>query len=202
MPNLITKVENDIKHWWTFLVAGVLLIIMGILVYAFPIIFYVSLSWIMGTLISVEGIIHVFFAVENRKKLHSWGWMLTTGCLELLLGCILFFYPGVTIVTVPLLVGFWLIIRGISLVSYSIDLKKHHADTWGWLLTGGILTLLFALLMIFNPLIGALFIVLWTGIGFIIAGIFNIMLAFHFRKFSDEISPDIIAAEDTAKKVL
>jgi uncharacterized membrane protein HdeD (DUF308 family) len=99
-------------------------------------------------------------------------------------------------------VGIWLVIRGAALISYSIDLRKHHADSWGWLLTGGILTLLFALLIIFNPLIGALFIVLWAGIGFIIAGIFNILLAFHFRKFSTDISPDMTIAEDTAKKVL
>ncbi len=202
MPNLITKVEDDIKHWWTFLAAGILLIIMGILVYIFPVIFYVSLSWILGAFITLEGLIHVIFAATNRKKMHSWGWMLTSGLLEIFLGSILFFYPGVTIVTIPLLVGLWLIIRGISLISYSIDLKKHHADTWGWLLAGGIMTLLFALLIIYNPLIGALFIVLWAGIGFIIAGIFNIMLAFHFRKFSTEISPDITAAEDTMKKVL
>jgi uncharacterized membrane protein HdeD (DUF308 family) len=202
MTNLITKIENDIKHWWTFLIAGVLLIVMGILVYIFPVIFYLNLGWFIGAVISVEGIIHVIFAISNHKKLPSWGWGLTTGMMELFLGSILFFYPGITIITIPLIVGFWLVIRGVSLISYSIDLKKHHADTWGWLLAGGIMTLVFALMIIYNPLMGAFFLVIWTGLGFIIAGIFNIILAFHFKKFTNEISPDITTAEETIKKVL
>jgi len=202
MANLITKVENDIKHWWTFLAAGILLIIMGILVYVYPIVFYLSLSWIIGGLIAIEGLIHITFAVANRKKLSNWWVGFITGMVELLLGGVLFFYPGITIVTVPLIVGVWLIIRAASLIRYSLDLRKHHVDTWSWVLIGGIMTFVFALMIIFDPIVGALFLVLWIGLGFIIAGLFNILLAFHFRKFSNEISPDIIIAEDTVKKVL
>jgi uncharacterized membrane protein HdeD (DUF308 family) len=50
-----------------------------------------------------------------------------------------------------------------------------------WMIAGGILMILFALLIIFNPAIGAMTIVLWTAFAFIITGIFNSLLAFSLR---------------------
>jgi uncharacterized membrane protein HdeD (DUF308 family) len=52
------------------------------------------------------------------------------------------------------------------------------------LLVGGVLTILFALLILFNPVFGSMTIIIWVAIAFIITGFSNMMLGFRLRRIS------------------
>jgi len=57
-----------------------------------------------------------------------------------------------------------------------------------WMVLAGFITILFALLIIFNPAFGAMTIILWTAAAFIAIGIFNGMLAFRLKAANDVLT--------------
>jgi uncharacterized membrane protein HdeD (DUF308 family) len=70
---------------------------------------------------------------------------------------------------------------GINFIGQSSILSAKKQKSWGWVLTGGILTLLFAFLIIFHPLFGILDLIFWTGLAFIFGGISAIIYAFALK---------------------
>jgi uncharacterized membrane protein HdeD (DUF308 family) len=184
--------KSSIKYWWALLLSGVLLFGAGCLILRYPVSSYVSISIAFGLLMIVFGIAHISFARANRKALAGWEWQLFIGIVDVLLGMILTFYPGITVTVLPFLLGFWFFIRGISLVSYAITLRQFTIGGWGWLLTGGILTLLFASFIIYDPLFGFFTIVVWTAFAFMATGIFNILFALRIKRKKDDIQSIIL----------
>ena len=74
------------------------------------------------------------------------------------------------------IVGLYFLFRGISLLSYS----HFRGRSWP-LILGGAITALFGLFIIFNAVFGAITIIVFTAIAFIIMGVFNVWLGLHAR---------------------
>jgi uncharacterized membrane protein HdeD (DUF308 family) len=73
-------------------------------------------------------------------------------------------------------VGIYFLVRGFSMISFS------HLTGRNWMLTvGGALIVLFGLMIIFNAVFGAVTIVIFTALAFIVTGIFNVMLGVKLK---------------------
>ena len=112
----------------------------------------------------------------------NWGAYLVGGILDVVVGFILLSYPGITLVVFSLFIGFWLMFRGFSTISTSLALKKEGATDWIWILLLGILVIIFALMSIVNPLIGASYLVFTLAFAIFLLGIANIFLSLQLRK--------------------
>jgi uncharacterized membrane protein HdeD (DUF308 family) len=172
---------NPLRYSWVFLFTGVLLIAAGILAFYDPLLTGRALGIAFGVLIIILGISHMLFAFVNRHLPH-WLWHVVTGFLDLVIGAFLLPYPDIAIVVLPFLLGFWFLVRGISLVFYAFALKRFAAIGWGWLFAGGIFIAVFALFVLWFPAAGFRTIVAWTGAGLIITGIANILLAMRLKE--------------------
>jgi len=170
------SVDRSIRHWWVFLIRGLLFILLGIYMMANPASGFVALGFVFGLVILIAGIVELFHVVREPRATNR-GWHLFLGIVDIILGLVLMSHVAVGVTILRLIVGIWFIVRGFSLISFS------RATGNSWLLTiGGALTLLFGLLIIFNPVFGAMTIILWIAIAFIITGFFNMMLGFRMRK--------------------
>lgn len=92
-----------------------------------------------------------------------------------------------------LYVGFVILFRSISTVSFALDVKRYGSPNWGWLLALGILGALFAIILIWNPVLAGMTIVFWTGLAFLLSGIFSIFFSMQVRKLhkhSEKISSE------------
>jgi uncharacterized membrane protein HdeD (DUF308 family) len=99
------------------------------------------------------------------------------GLIDIILGIILMSHISASVTVLRIIVGIWFLFRGISLLGFSGILGKS------WILAlGGVLTILFGLLVLFNPVFGSMTIILWIAFAFILTGIFNILLAFSLRR--------------------
>jgi uncharacterized membrane protein HdeD (DUF308 family) len=184
--------KNDIKYWWTFLLTGLLLLIAGFVILLYPVSSYISIAFFVSLLLIVLGIGYISFAVANKKFLPYWGWHLFIGVLDVIWGIILFVYPHITMTVLPFMVGFLFLLRAVSLISYAFTLRRVTGSGWGWLLAGGILTLLFAFFIIYYPFFGVFTVIIWTASAFMIAGIFNMVLAFRLKREKADIQPVIV----------
>lgn len=182
MANTFKQIVKTIKNWWLFLIAGIILIIGAVFVIRTPLESYVGLAWLFSILVLVNGISYTFFSVSNHKELEGWGWYLAGGIFEILLGFVLIYYPEISIITLPFVVGFWLLFRGVSIIASSLDLKDYGILDWGWLMLFGVFLTAIAFFMILNPLFGAFNVVYLTFLALLFLGVSHILLAFKLKK--------------------
>ena len=74
-----------------------------------------------------------------------------------------------------------LMFRGFSSTGYSIDLKRYGTRDWGWYMAFGILAIICALIILWQPAVGALYVVYMISFTFFIIGLFRVMLSFELR---------------------
>lgn len=172
---------NPYKYWYLPLITGIIFIISGIYIFRTPLASYLTLSMLFAAIFFVTGIMEVVNAFSNRQY-PNWGWSLAGGIVDLILGIMLISSPALSATILPLYVGITILFRSIMGIGSSLALKKVGIKSWATVMIFSILGLLFAILMIANPVFGGLTIVYYTAISFIMIGIFQIMLALGLKK--------------------
>jgi uncharacterized membrane protein HdeD (DUF308 family) len=164
-------------HWWALALRGFAAVLFGLLTFLVPGITLVTLVLLFGIYALVDGMFHViaFFRVAS----HHWA-LLIEGVIGIIAGILTFAWPAMTALVLLYLIAFWAMFTGIFEIIAGIRLRKAIANEWMLLLMGA-LSLLFGVLILFAPGIGALAIVLWIGAYALIFGIVMIALAFRLR---------------------
>lgn len=182
------KLLQTVKNWYLILILGIILILVGIWVFSTPVLSYATLSMLFATAFLVTGILEIVYAISNSKEMESWGWSLISGIIDLLIGILLITLPATAMLFLAFYVGFGILFRSIMAIGQSINLKRWHIEGWGYLLTIGILGLIFSFILIWNPVFAGLTIVFYTGMSFVMIGIFQVFLSFKLRKLKKMIS--------------
>jgi uncharacterized membrane protein HdeD (DUF308 family) len=182
--------ENQIKgiarNWYWGLVMGILFIAVGVWVFMTPVSSYAALSIFFAVTFLITGIMEISFAVSGRKYVQGWGWSLAGGIVDTLVGLLLVSTPTFTMTMLPFYVGFALLFRSSLAIGLSIDLSRLRVPDWGWLLFIGIVGVILAFIMIWNPVFAGLTIVAYTAMAFLSIGIFQVYLSFRLKKLNKE----------------
>jgi len=168
-------VDRSLRHWWVFLIRGVLFILVGIYMIASPAVTFEALGVMFGLIILLAGFAELFHVVRERSATNR-GWHLMLGLIDVILGLFLMAHFIASVTILRILIGLWFLFKGISLISFS-----RWAGRARFLTIGGIFSVIFALLIIFKPTFGDMTIILWTAIAFIITGFFNVLLGFRMK---------------------
>lgn len=199
--NVLSDVKSTIKYWWIYLIVGILFIAGGIYIFSDPGISYISLSFFFSIMILIDGIGGIIFSISNRENMEGWGWQLAGGIISTLIGGSLVMQPELSLIVLPVFVGFWILLKGAFIVGTSFDLKKLGSDGWGWILLLGIMTLLLGLLMIINPVVGATMVLTFTAIAFFTMGAAVIFVALKLRKIKVGIEHIKDSGKDKLKEL-
>ena len=179
---ILDSAKKSIKNWWISILVGILYILAGVWVMRTPLESYISLSIIFSVFIFISGIFQIVFSISNKDEMKGWGWYLTGGILDLIIGILLITHPLMTMAILPLYIGFWLLFQSILSIGLSFQLKSAGVPRWGWLLFWSIVTLLFSFLLLANPIFAGLSIVYMTAFALITAGIFRIFLGIDLKR--------------------
>jgi len=100
------------------LISGILGIVVGFLLLRWPFPGTLSLTAVLIAFLLIEGVATIFYALEHRRSLFGhWGWLLTSGVVDVILAVILFLsLPGAALWALGLLVGINLIFGGWALI--------------------------------------------------------------------------------------
>lgn len=183
--NFLKLAMNSVKHWYLPLITGLIFIGVGLYAFAQPAGSYVALAFVFSISFIIAGIMDIIFAVSNREELEGWGWDLALGLMTLLVGIVLIRHPEISMLTLPLFVGFTVLFRSAMAIGNSLELKKYYINEWGTLMAIGILGMIFSFILIFNPVLAGLSIVIWTGLAFIFIGAYSIYLSLRLKKVHD-----------------
>jgi uncharacterized membrane protein HdeD (DUF308 family) len=101
---------------WSLLTA-VLAIVLGLVLILRPIAGVLTLTIWLIVFFIIEGIAAIFLAIEHRRHLPSWGWVLLSGLVDLLLAYLIWDgWPSSAAWAIGLLVGINMVFVGLSLV--------------------------------------------------------------------------------------
>jgi uncharacterized membrane protein HdeD (DUF308 family) len=101
---------------WSFL-AAVLAIVLGVVLIARPLAGVLTLTMVLVAFFIIEGIFSIIGAIEHRQHLRSWGWVLFSGIIDLLLAYLIWAgWPSSASWAIGLLVGINMLFLGLSLV--------------------------------------------------------------------------------------
>lgn len=160
-----------IRNPGLYLFRGVVLLLLGILALLMPGMTFATLVFLFGVYMLVDGIFYIIKATESRKTTSGSGWYLFMGIVSVIAGIIGFIDPFAAGTALVFLFGFWIMLAGITAVTTAINLRKSIGGE-GWYIAAGVITVIFSLLIVFNPLAGAITLALFFGLNALANGIF------------------------------
>jgi uncharacterized membrane protein HdeD (DUF308 family) len=108
------------------LVSAVVAIGAGVVLLLWPISGSLSLTFVLIAFFIVEGVVTIMYAIEHRNQQSSrWGWMLTSGVVDLILAGLIFAQlPSSAFWALGLLVGINLVFGGAALIAMALAARN------------------------------------------------------------------------------
>jgi uncharacterized membrane protein HdeD (DUF308 family) len=101
---------------WSLLAAA-LSVVLGLILIFHPLAGVLTLTMVLVAFFIIEGIASIVAAIEHRQHLRSWGWVLFSGIIDLLLAYLIWQgWPSSASWAIGLLVGINMLFLGLSLV--------------------------------------------------------------------------------------
>jgi uncharacterized membrane protein HdeD (DUF308 family) len=170
------------RKWWVLLIHGVCAIIFGILAFIWPGITLFALVTLFGIYCLIDGITAIGVAFAPRATGKVWWQMLFVGILAIIAGVTAFFWPGITAVSLLLIIAFWAIARGVMEIVAAVELRKLIAHEW-LLALAGVASIAFGAILIARPDVGALTVAWIIGAYALAYGIILVALSLRTRRF-------------------
>ena len=186
------------KSWWVVVLRGVLLIIFALFAFFNPLLTAASLAMWFAFLIIADGFFTLFSLFSDWKGNDNKWLFLAEGAISIIFGLLLFRMPGVTLLLVSFIISFWFIFVGISRIAMAIQLRKK-IEGEGWLIAGGILSVVFGLIIFAQPALGIGFSMFILGFAALLVGIALLVIGFKLRKGQDWVKDKKAEIKDRLK---
>jgi uncharacterized membrane protein HdeD (DUF308 family) len=169
------------RNWWALLIRGIAAVIFGVLAFAWPGATIFAIVILFGAYALVDGIFAVVAALRAAQAHERWWPLLLEGIVGIAIAAITYFEPHVTAIALYFTIAAWAFLTGILEIAAAVQLRKQITNEL-WLILGGVASLLFAALMIWKPLTGAIAIVYVIGAYALLFGFMMIGLSLRLRK--------------------
>ena len=177
--------EKISRNWWLYAVRGVVAIIFGFVAFARPEQALQALVLVFGAYALADGIFAMFAGIASYPFFDRWWAVLLEGLAGVVIGLLTFFWPNITTLVLLYFIGAWAIITGIFEIVAAIQLRRVITGEW-MLILGGLLSIVFGVLMFVFPVAGAVSVVWVIGIYAIVFGISEIIFAFRLNSLRRE----------------
>lgn len=168
------------NNWIMFVLNGLIAILFGLLIIFINEAMIVKLTLYFGLLILVGGAILLIVALRNMRQEKPHALLLAEAIAAILIGAIIAFYPQQSLKIFLVLVGIWATIIGLMQIIMAVQMKnkvKNHS-----LFTiNGVITLVFGLLLFFNPMGAIKALMILIGLLALVAGVLLIYLGFQVK---------------------
>ena len=168
------------QNWWLAVLRGVAAIIFGILAFVWPGITLLTLVLFWGAFALVDGVLAIVAAVKGGNPMPRW-WLAIVGLAGIIAGALTFLMPGLTALVLVTFIAVWAIVLGVMEIYGAIKLRKEIDGEW-FLILNGLLSVVFGILLLWRPGIGALALVWIIGGYAIIVGIIFVAFGFKLKK--------------------
>lgn len=112
------------KRWWIMLLSGLLGIAIGLLTFIWPNITGIVLLYLIASWAVVMGIMDIIVAIQLRKEISNEWMLLVDGGFSVIIGFMLFLFPGASALALVWLIGVFAIFLGIIFIFLAFRLRN------------------------------------------------------------------------------
>jgi uncharacterized membrane protein HdeD (DUF308 family) len=168
------------------IVWGVLLIVLGMIAIASPMLAALAVNVVIAWLIVLAGVVHLILAFHSHGA-GSVIWKLLVGVAYIFFGAYLIMHPVVGVASLTLLLASLFLIEGVLDIVLYVKMRPLRGSSW--ILVDGIITLLLGLMIYMQwPSSSAWAIGIIVGVSLIVSGVTRVMLSLAVRKSTTVIS--------------
>jgi uncharacterized membrane protein HdeD (DUF308 family) len=167
--------------WWFFVLLGLLAIVAGVIVIVQPGISLVTLAWISGIFLLVDGAFQVGASLSRTRG--DRGLLALLGVLSIIAGLVLVRHPFAGVVWVALALGIWFVVFGIVRFIDAFDSAEKRV----WHVATAVLELTAGVIILSVPEIGIHTLAVIVAIGFMLRGAATIAGAWALRAMRDAV---------------
>jgi uncharacterized membrane protein HdeD (DUF308 family) len=168
------------RYWWLILLRGIAAILFGVLAFIWPGLTLVTLILFWGAFTLIDGVLALAHAIMGGNTGSRW-WLALIGLAGVAVGILTFMMPGVTALILLWFIAAWAIVLGVFQIMGAIRLRKEIDNEWT-LILGGVLSVLFGLVLLVAPGAGAVGLIWVIGTYAIIFGVLLVMAALRLKK--------------------
>jgi uncharacterized membrane protein HdeD (DUF308 family) len=172
------------QGWWAVGLRGLFGIAFGLICLLVPAAAILSLVLLFAAYMLVDGVFAIASAVQRLRHGDHWGLLILEGLVDIAAGVIAFTMPGLTTLIFVFLIAFWAILSGVLMLVSAFTLKLDHGR-W-WLALAGICSIIFGIVLLIAPLVGAVVLTWWLGAYALVFGVLLLVLAFKLHGQREE----------------
>jgi len=173
-------IETLKRHWWVPVIRGIAAIVFGIIAFTHPVMAIATLVLFFGAWVLIDGIFRVVSAIGHRASDSDWGWHLVIGIIGIIVGLLTFHAPQVTALALVIYIAAWALMIGASEIVMAVKLRHEIKGEW-FLILMGLASIVFAVLLLWNPVAGAaavIWLIAWYAV---VLGILGVFFGFRLR---------------------
>ena len=173
-------VETLKRHWWVPVIRGIAAIVFGIIAFTHPVMAIATLVLFFGAWVLIDGIFRIFGAIKHRGSDSDWAWQLVIGLIGIIVGLLTFHAPQVTALALVIYIAAWALMIGASEIVMAVKLRHEIKGEW-LLILMGLASIVFAVLLLWNPVAGAaavIWLIAWYAV---VLGILAIFFGFRLK---------------------
>ena len=176
-------------HWRLMMFQGVVMIILGVLAVAAPVIATIAIDIYVGWLFLFSGVIGLI-ALFSSHHIPAFLWTLITAALSIALGILLIWKPVEGALSLTFVLTAFFLVEGVFQIATSLVYRDSLPGTWGWMLASGVSDLLLVAIIVLGwPATGIWVLGLLVGINLFMSGWAIVMMAFAGRQ-ATKTAPD------------
>ncbi len=167
------------RHWWAIALRGVVAIVFGLIALFIPGAVLLTFALLFAAYLLVDGVLGIVAAVMAASHHDRWGLLLFEGVVNIVVGLIAAVFPAAAVFGLVLLIAVWALITGVLMIGAAFRLHVSHGR-W-WMVFAGAVSVIWGVLLLLAPLMGAVVLTWWLGGYAIVFGIMLLMLGFRLR---------------------
>jgi uncharacterized membrane protein HdeD (DUF308 family) len=173
-PEERAGLERATAKWWVFLALGAVSAVLGLILMLDLFAAVTTLALLVAAGLVVTGVGELISAGRYRNTLG-----IVAGAVLVVGGVLAAVWPDITLWVLAVVVGVDLVIAGVARIMGALSLR---VEGWGWLLFGGVLSVVVGVLALFWPGATILVLGLLLGVRMLFFGISEIMFGLSLRR--------------------
>ena len=184
VPSSQARAARIATTWREPMLRGILAIVVGLVLFAFPVSAALVVAIAFGVFVLVDGVFAIIHATRNaHPDAGRWWAMLARGVLGVLVGAFAILFPTAAAAALGTLIAIWAIIAGALEIAAGFRVR-HDVPRETTLIVLGALTIVLGAILLFVPLI-ALVAQIWILAAYaIILGVGMVTYALQLRRRS------------------